>query len=96
VHESVANKETGTSSANRPSKRAKVVDSGADSLIGVLEHGTETIANVIKEAIVAYNASPTNLFEFVDTLPGFELEHKSAYYAYLVALCLFGCKSCYY
>jgi hypothetical protein len=38
VHESVANEETRTtSSANKPSKRAKVVDSGVDSLIGMLE-----------------------------------------------------------
>jgi hypothetical protein len=28
---------------------------------------------------------PTNLFESVDTLPGFEVGHKSAYYAYLIA-----------
>jgi hypothetical protein len=48
-------------------------------------HVTETIANAIKEVVVAYNALPTNLFESVDTLPGFELEHKFAYYAYLVA-----------
>jgi hypothetical protein len=39
----------------------------------------------IKEAVVAYNALPTSLFESVDTLLGFELEYKSAYYAYLVA-----------
>jgi hypothetical protein len=51
----------------------------------VLECGTETIANAIKEAVVAYNTLPTSLFESVGTLLDFELEHKSAYYAYLVA-----------
>jgi hypothetical protein len=39
----------------------------------------------IKEAVVVYNALPTSLFESVGTLLGFELEHKSTYYAYLVA-----------
>jgi hypothetical protein len=85
VHESVANEETRTtSSVNKPSKRAKVVDNVVGSLIGVLERGTETIANAIKEADVVCNALSTNLFESVDTLPGFELEHKVTYYAYLV------------
>jgi hypothetical protein len=35
--------------------------------------------------LLVYNALPTNLFESVDTLPGFEVGHKSAYYAYLIA-----------
>jgi hypothetical protein len=85
VHEGIANEEIGTSSTNGPSKRAKVVDNGADSLIGVLERGTETTVNAIKTVAIAYNALPTSLFESVDTLPGFELEHKFAYYAYLAA-----------
>jgi hypothetical protein len=86
VNDNVASDEIGTTSSTyKPSKRAKVVDNGVDSLIGVLERGIETIANSIKEAVVACNVLPTNLFEYVDTLPGFELEHKSAYYAHLVA-----------
>ena len=79
-----AKEDTGTTSAaSRPSKRAKNVDRGDDLLVGVFERGTQTLADAITEA-AKENALPDGLFEAVDTLPGFELEHKSMYYAYLV------------
>jgi hypothetical protein len=73
-------------SANRPTKRAKTVESGVD-LVGAFERGTQTLADAIKTAAktVAGNVLPDGLFESVDTLPGFELQHKAKYYAYLVA-----------
>jgi hypothetical protein len=78
--------ESGTSSDNKPSKRARKDDNVVDDLVGAIDCGTETLASladVIKE-VDAAKISPDGLFE-VDNLPGFELEHKSKYFAYLVA-----------
>jgi hypothetical protein len=71
---------------NRPTKRAKIVESGLD-LVGAFECGTQTLANAIKTAAktVAANTLSDGLFESVDTLPGFELQHKAKYYGHLVA-----------
>jgi hypothetical protein len=83
--QSYVNDGTGTTpSANRPTKRAKIVESGVD-LVGAFERGTQTLADAIKTAAVAANALSDGLFQSVDTLPGFELQHKAKYYAYLVA-----------
>jgi hypothetical protein len=75
-----------SSSTNRTTKRAKIVESGLD-LVGAFERGTETLTDVIKIAAktVACNILPNGLFESVNTLPGFELQHKIKYYAHLVA-----------
>ncbi|OEL30753.1 hypothetical protein BAE44_0008228, partial [Dichanthelium oligosanthes] len=86
VNNEAANEDTGTiGSGNRPVKRAKVVEDGVDCLVGAFERGTQTLATAIKEATMASNVLPDGLFESVDNLPGFELEHKSMYYAHLVA-----------
>jgi hypothetical protein len=69
------------SSTNRATKRAKIVESGLD-LVGAFERGTETLVDAIK---TAGNTLPAGLFESVDTLSGFELQHKAKYYAHLVA-----------
>jgi hypothetical protein len=59
-------------------------------LVQTIDCGTQTLATlvgVIKEAALvktAKKALPEGLFEEVDNLPGFELEHKSKYYAHLV------------
>jgi hypothetical protein len=77
---------TKPTSSNIPTKRAKTIDSGVD-LIGAFEHGTQTLANAIKTTtkIVADNILPDGLFESVDRLDGFELQHKAKYYVHLVA-----------
>jgi hypothetical protein len=60
-------------------------------LVQTIDCGTQTLATlvgVIKEAALvktAKKALPDGLFEEVDNLIGFELEHKSKYYAHLVA-----------
>ncbi|KAG8065014.1 hypothetical protein GUJ93_ZPchr0004g39455 [Zizania palustris] len=79
--------ESGTSLGNKPSKKAKKDDNVVDDLVGAIDRGTETLASlaeVIKE-VVAAKTTPDGLFEEVDNLPGFELEHKSKYFSYLVA-----------
>jgi hypothetical protein len=83
-------------SSSRLSKKAKKDDSGkakkednvVESLVQVFGLGTQslaTLANVINEAVVANSALPDDLFEIVDNLTGFELDHKSMYYTHLVA-----------
>jgi hypothetical protein len=82
--------ETVSSSGNRPSKRAKNDDNSVDGLVQAIDCGTQTLATLadaIKEAAlvkIAKKALPEGLFEEVDNLPSFELEHKSKYYAHLV------------
>jgi hypothetical protein len=87
--------ETVSSSGNRPSKRAKNDafkndDNSVDGLVQAIDCGTQTLvtlADAIKEVAlvkIAKKALPEDLFEEVDNLPGFELEHKSKYYAHLV------------
>jgi hypothetical protein len=56
--------------------------SRVDSLVTVIDRGTSKLADAIKTAC---NALPDGLFEAVDTLSGFELEHKSMYFEHLVA-----------
>jgi hypothetical protein len=74
------------SSTNRPTKRAMIVESGLD-LVGAFERDTQTLTDAIKTAAktVVANTLSDGLFESVDTLPGFELQHKAKYYAHLVA-----------
>ncbi|KAG8087516.1 hypothetical protein GUJ93_ZPchr0010g9442 [Zizania palustris] len=63
--------ESGTSSGNKPSKRAKKDDSVVDGLVGTIDRGTETLASlaeVIKE-VAAAKTTPEGLFEEVDNLP---------------------------
>jgi hypothetical protein len=74
------------SSTNKPTKRAKIVESLLD-LVGAVECGTQTLDDAIKTAAktIAANTLSDDLFESVDTLLGFELQHKAKYYAHLVA-----------
>jgi hypothetical protein len=44
-------------------------------LVGAFERGTETLVDAIK---TAGNTLPAGLFESVDTLSGFELQHKAS------------------
>jgi hypothetical protein len=68
---------------SRPSKRAKKDECGADPLVQAFQSGAETIANAIEKA-AASKGLPNGLFEAVDSLPGFELEHKSRYYSHML------------
>jgi hypothetical protein len=79
--------ESVTSSSNKSSKRGRKDDNVVDGLVGAIDRGIETLtslANVIKEVAIAKTASD-GLFNEVDILSNFELEHKSKYFAYLVA-----------
>jgi hypothetical protein len=79
--------ESGTSSGNKSSKRARKDDNVVDGLVGAIDCGSETLASladVIKE-VATTKIAPDGLFEEVDNLPSFELEHKSKYFTYLVA-----------
>jgi hypothetical protein len=75
----------------RPSKTAKKDDNAHDGLVEAIDHDNETLsalANDIREVVVAKTTKknlPDGLFGGVDNLPGFEIHHKSKYYAYLVA-----------
>jgi hypothetical protein len=78
--------ESGASSGNKPSKRAWKDDIVVDGLARAIDCGTETLASlavVIKEVATA-KTMLDGLFEEVDNLPGFDLEHRSKYFAYLL------------
>jgi hypothetical protein len=78
------------SSGNKSSKRAKK-DHNADGMVQAIDRCTQTLATlsdaITMPAIVraGKKALLEGLFEEVDNLPCFELEHKSKYYAHLVA-----------
>jgi hypothetical protein len=82
--------ESGASLGNKPSKSARKDDNVVDDLVGAIDRGTETLASladVIKKVSTAKKtniALPYGLFEEVDNLLGFELEHKSKYFTHLV------------
>ena len=64
------------SSLARPAKRDKTIDDSrrkTDCLVEAFDHGSERLAKVEK----ASSALPDGLFEAVDSLPGFQLNHKS-------------------
>jgi hypothetical protein len=72
------------SSSARPAKRAKTIDDTGrktDCLVEAFDCGSQRLAKAIEKA---NNALPDGLFEAVDSLPGFELHHKSRYYHHLV------------
>ncbi len=53
------NDETGTtSSASRPPKRAKIVETDTDCLVGALDRASERLAEAIKEAATADKDMP--------------------------------------
>ncbi|PVH34173.1 hypothetical protein PAHAL_8G163400 [Panicum hallii] len=72
------------SSSSRPAKRAKTTDDTGrktDCLVEAFYRGSQRLAKAIEKAS---NALPDGLFEAVDSLPGFELHHKTRYYHHLV------------
>jgi hypothetical protein len=85
-----------TSSGNRLSKKAKKDafkndDNSVDGLVQAIDRVTQTLATLadaIKKAAIMKTAKKAlldDLFEEVDNLPDFKLDHKSKYYAHLVA-----------
>jgi hypothetical protein len=70
-----------TYSCHKPSKKVKKDDGVPDSLVQAVERVTHTLASIveaIKDLVAAKTAKidlSYGLFEEVDKLPGFELEH---------------------
>jgi hypothetical protein len=72
------------SSSGRSTKKAKITESDADSLISAFERSSERLATAMMESATADKTLSVGLFATVDNIPGFELLHKSMYYAHLV------------
>ena len=72
-----------TSSASRPSRRARIIESHGDGLVAALDRDSERLSNAIEEAAKGEKTLPEGLFETVDNLPGFEHDQKSFHFAYL-------------
>jgi hypothetical protein len=65
------------SSSSRPAKRSKTIDDSRkkiDCLVEAFDHGSERVAKAIEKAS---SALLDGLFEVVDSLPGFQLNHVS-------------------
>ena len=78
-----ANDNGATSSASRPSRRARIIESHGDGLVAALDRDSERLSNAIEEAAKGEKTLPEGLFETVDNLPGFEHDQKSFHFAYL-------------
>lgn len=74
-----------TSSASKTNKRARIAEIEDDGLISAFKSVGENIANAIKMATKPENELPTDLFDQLKSLPGFDKTHISFYFAYLVA-----------
>ncbi|WVZ58505.1 hypothetical protein U9M48_008776 [Paspalum notatum var. saurae] len=87
-----------TSSATRPNKRAKIVQGNADGLVAAFDRASERLSGAIKEATTADKDMPEGLFDTVNTLPGFEHEHRwaraAAWILFKQALCLHRDATC--
>jgi hypothetical protein len=75
----------GASSTNKPSKRAKKDYGGVDFLVQAFDCDTQIPANAINEVVVASTTLSDGLFKIVNSLLGFQREHKFKYYTHLVA-----------
>jgi hypothetical protein len=73
-----------TSSAGRPCKRARIVESDGDGLAAAFKQASETLSDAIKEVAKVGNYLLEGLFETMTSLLGFEHDHKSFYFQYLV------------
>jgi hypothetical protein len=82
IDKSVVNADA--SSSTKPAKRDKTIDDSrrkTDCLVEAFDRGSERLAKAIEKA---RNTLPDGLFEAVDSLLGFQLNHKSRYYQLLV------------
>jgi hypothetical protein len=73
-----------TLSSGRSAKKAKIIESDADSLISSFKHSSDMLATAINESATVNKTLLVGLFATVDSISGFELLHKSLYYAYMV------------
>ncbi|XP_022680023.1 uncharacterized protein LOC101770908 [Setaria italica] len=73
-----------TSSASRPSKKARVAEMEEDGLVAAFKCVGENLAVAIKMVAKPDNDLPADLFDMLDQLPCFNLAHISFYYAHLV------------
>ncbi|WVZ83562.1 hypothetical protein U9M48_030694 [Paspalum notatum var. saurae] len=80
----------GASSASRPrSKRARRAESEEEGMIAVFKEVGESIAKAIEKAAAPPPPPPTNdlpddLFDMVQSVPGFQSTHYDLYFGYLV------------
>jgi hypothetical protein len=73
-----------TSSSGRSTKKAKITESDANSLILAFERSFERLTTAMMESATVDKTLLVGLFVTVDNILGFELLHKSLYYAHLV------------
>lgn len=69
--------------AARPKKKAKVIDAEEEGLISVFKSVGENIAEAIRTAAKPENEVPPDLFQILNTFPGFNSVHVSAYHLHL-------------
>ena len=74
-----------TSSASRPSKKARVAEMEEDGLVVAFKSVGENLTAAIKLVAKPDNELPDDLFDILNQLPGFNSAHISFYYAHLVA-----------
>lgn len=75
----------GTSSMSRPKKKARIAENEDEGLISAFKSVGSDIANAIKSAGQADTTLPTDIFDQLKSLPGFEKTHLSFFFGYLVA-----------
>jgi hypothetical protein len=73
-----------TSSSGRSAKKAKLSESDVDLLISAFERSSERLATAMMESANVYKTLSVGLFATVDIILGFDLLHKSMYFAHLV------------
>lgn len=74
-----------TSSATRSSKKAKLAGMEDEGLVAAFRSVGENLAAAIKLVAKPDNELPSDLFDMLNQMPGFNSAHISFYYAHLVA-----------
>ncbi|WVZ95374.1 hypothetical protein U9M48_041146 [Paspalum notatum var. saurae] len=81
---------TSSSSVNMPNKRARTAEIEEKELIAAFKHlGDKLVKAIEKVAKVGCrsrdNDVPEDLFDNINSLPGFDATHKNSYFVFLVA-----------
>ncbi|XP_023155968.1 uncharacterized protein [Zea mays] len=74
-----------TSSTSKTRKKAKKRDSEEEGLIAAFRSVGDTLSNAIEKVATGDTDVPDDLFDSLINLPGFEQNHISLYFNYLVA-----------